>query len=61
MTAADRCAWGSKRGLAEQCPEPSLPGLNPFCQRHDLEMLVWARETFPDAADADFEREVPRG
>ena len=41
------------------CGEPALPR-NPFCKMCDLRVLIAAREMFPDAADSDFEREVPR-
>lgn len=43
------------------CGKPSLPGSNPFCGLHDPAVLVALRERLPAAADADFEREVPRG
>lgn len=43
------------------CGKPSLPGLNPFCAGCELRVLIVARETFPEEADKDFEREVPRG
>ena len=52
------CSW---KVDGQPCCKPALPGGNPFCQQHDLEMLIFAREWFPDAADEDFEREVPRG
>lgn len=42
------------------CGKPALPR-NPFCAECDLRVLIVAREMFPDAADEDFEREVPRG
>jgi hypothetical protein len=42
------------------CGKPRLPN-NPFCKECDLKVLIIAREMFPDAADEDFEREVPRG
>lgn len=43
-----------------RCGKPRLPN-NPFCAECDLRVLIVAREMFPDAADEDFEREVPRG
>lgn len=42
------------------CGKPSLPGRNPFCAECDLRVLIAMRERFPDGADQDFEREVPR-
>lgn len=41
------------------CGKPALPR-NPFCAECDLLVLIVAREMYPDAADSDFEREVPR-
>jgi hypothetical protein len=40
------------------CGQPRLPN-NPFCAACDLRVLIAMREASPDAADADFEREVP--
>lgn len=42
------------------CGKPSLLGHNPLCAECDLRVLIIARERFPEAADEDFEREVPR-
>ncbi len=41
------------------CGKPALPG-NPCCATCDLAVLIIARDFFPDAAAADFDREVPR-
>jgi hypothetical protein len=61
MTAGDGTATGQDANLCKRCGErPRLQGGNPFCDLCDLAVLLYFREVFPDAADSDFEREVPR-